>query len=291
MVFASVGIAIFIWLVVAYLAAPYDWNGIGTGHDARPYWTAIFDAPYLTSRVGDHDAYLYSPAFLQLIAPLRALPWQGFMAAWEIVLMVATLLMVGPVLLGAVLVVTLPELLGGNISLLLAAAIVFGFRWPATWAFVLLTKVTPGIGLIWFGVRREWKNLGIALGATAAVVGLSILTTRTGVWSDWINVLAGNATTPITSGSLPVPLLLRAPIGALVIVWGALTNRRWTVPVGCLLALPVIWYGSLAILVGVIPLVAGPSIRAHWDATIQAGRDWWSLRRPPGGVPHQPQEA
>ncbi len=183
MVFASAAIAIFIWSVVAYLAAPYDWNGLGTGHDARPYWTAIFDHPYLTSRVGDHDAYLYSPAFLQLIAPLRALPWQGFMAAWEIVLMIATLLMVGPVLLGVILVVTLPELLGGNISLLLAAAIVFGFRWPATWSFVLLTKVTPGIGLIWFGVRREWRNLTIALGATAAVIGLSILTTRTGVWT------------------------------------------------------------------------------------------------------------
>ena len=100
MVFASAAIAIFIWAVVAYLAAPYDWNGVGTGHDARPYWTALFDHPYVTSRVGDHDAYLYSPAFLQLIAPLRALPWEGFMAAWEIVLMIATLLMVGPVLLG-----------------------------------------------------------------------------------------------------------------------------------------------------------------------------------------------
>ena len=88
-----------------------------------------------------------------------------------------------------------------------------------------------------------------------------------------------------------MPLLLRAPIGALIVIWGARTNRRWTVPVGCLLALPVIWYGSLAILVGVLPLVAGPSIRSHWETTTRAARDWWSLRRPPGGVPHQPQEA
>ncbi len=46
----------------------------------------------------------------------------------------------------------------------MAAAIALGFRYPATWAFVLLAKVTPGIGLLWFLVRREWRNLAIALG-------------------------------------------------------------------------------------------------------------------------------
>ena len=55
----------------------------------------------------------------------------------------------------------------GNVHLLLALAIVLGFRWPAAWAFVLLTKITPGIGLLWFAVRREWRSLAIALGATA----------------------------------------------------------------------------------------------------------------------------
>ncbi len=49
------------------------------------------------------------------------------------------------------------ELINGNIHLLLAAAIALGFRYPWTWSFVLLTKVTPGIGLVWFAVRREWR--------------------------------------------------------------------------------------------------------------------------------------
>ena len=38
------------------------------------------------------------------------------------------------------------ELYHGNIHLWIAAAIVLGFRYPWTWAFVLLTKVTPGVG-------------------------------------------------------------------------------------------------------------------------------------------------
>ena len=71
------------------------------------------------------------------------------------------------------------EILIGNIHLLLAAAIVLGFRWPGTWAFVLLTKVTPGVGLLWFAVRREWRSLGIALGATAAIVAVSSCSRRT----------------------------------------------------------------------------------------------------------------
>ena len=70
----------------------------------------------------------------------------------------------GPRLLAAGLLFpfTAMEVAGGNVSLLLAVAIVVGFRWPAAWALVLLTKITPGIGLLWFAVRREWRSLAWA---------------------------------------------------------------------------------------------------------------------------------
>ena len=67
------------------------------------------------------------------------------------------------------------DLYHGNIHLLLAVAIVLGFRYPAAWAFVLLTKVTPGIGLLWFAARGEWRKLGIALGFTAAIVAVTFV--------------------------------------------------------------------------------------------------------------------
>jgi Glycosyltransferase family 87 len=279
LIVGGVLIAFGIWALIVWLAEPYDWNSIGTGHDARPYWTALFADPYATSRVGDHNAYLYSPAFLQLISPLRALPWQAFLAGWALVMMAAALFLVGPVLLGPVLVLVLPELLGGNITLLLALAVVAGFRWPATWSFVLLTKVTPGIGLLWFAVRREWRQLAIAIGATLAVVAGSFVLAPDGVWRQWIDELAGNANAPITSGSLPISLVARLPFAVLLIVWGARTDRRWTLPVGCLLALPVIWYGSLSLLVAVIPLAAGAPIRRHWDGALASLRGWWTNRR------------
>src|SRR3989442_1267745 len=77
------------------------------------------------------------------------------------------------------------ELYHGNIRLLIAAAIALGFRYPAAWSFVLLTKVTPGVGLLWFAVRREWRRLAIALGVTAALVAVS-LAFDFRLWQQWI---------------------------------------------------------------------------------------------------------
>jgi len=130
---------------------------------------------------------------------------------------------------------------------------VVGFRWPAVWAFVLLTKVTPGIGLLWFAVRREWRSLGIALGATVLVVAVSAAL-MPGAWADWLALLVRLAGREGTWAAVPIPFLVRLPFAVAVVVWGALTDRRWTVPVGGMLALPALWYGSLTMLLAVIAL-------------------------------------
>ena len=76
----------------------------------------------------------------------------------------------------------------GNIHIFLAVVTVFGLRWPWLWAFVLLTKVTPGVGLVWFAVRREWRSLWIALGVTAAIaLPTGLLYPQ--LWADLIRVL------------------------------------------------------------------------------------------------------
>jgi hypothetical protein len=142
---------------------------------------------------------------------------------------------------------------GGNVSLLLAVAIVVGFRWPAAWALVLLTKITPGIGLLWFAIRGEWRSLFIALGATAVVVAASALVMPV-AWRQWLDVIVANAGKGGTWASVPVPLLIRLPIAGALVVWGARTDRRWTVPVASMLALPALWYGGLSMLLAVIPL-------------------------------------
>ena len=183
-------IAVAAWALIVYFSEP--WGRLwGTGQDARCYYQATLADPYLHSEWNDPIAYVYSPAFLQLVSPLTALPWQAFMAVWTAILIGAVRFLTGPRLLAAGLLFpfTLMEVAGGNVSLLLAVAIVVGFRWPAAWAIVLLTKITPGIGLLWFAVRREWRHLAIALGATAAIVAVSALMLPQ-QWRDWVDVMS-----------------------------------------------------------------------------------------------------
>jgi hypothetical protein len=248
-------VAVVAWTLVVVFAEP--WGRLwGTGQDARCYYQATLADPYLHSAWNDPIAYVYSPAFLQLVSPLTALPWQTFMAVWTGLLIGAVRFLTGPRLLAAGLLFpfTAMEVAGGNISLLLAVAIVLGFRWPATWALVLLTKITPGIGLLWFAVRGEWRSLAIALGATAAIAAVSWMTIPE-AWPRWFEVIVANAGKGGTWASVPIPLLVRLPAAVALVVWGARTDRRWTVPVASMLALPALWYGGISMLLAVIPLL------------------------------------
>ena len=145
------------------------------------------------------------------------------------------------------------EIWGGNIHLLLALAIVLGFRWPGAWAAVLLTKVTPGIGLLWFAARREWRALAIALGTTLAVVVGSWLLAPD-LWSAWLSMLLREAGGQASQGHIPVPIWVRLPLAALLTVYAARRDARWLMPVVVLLAMPVLWWGSLSVLIGSVAL-------------------------------------
>jgi hypothetical protein len=218
--------------------------------------------------VGGEGAFLYSPAFAQLFWLIGRLPREVFIVGWTIVLAVVAIWLARP-WPAALLVLALPvsqEILIGNIHLLLALAIVLGFRWPATWSFVLLTKVTPGVGLVWFAVRREWRALAIALGATIAIVAVSLAIGGIQPWLDWIALLRRDG------GAESWRLYVRLAIAAGIVVWGARTDRRWTVPLAAFLALPVIWADSFAMLLGCVVLSRRPAATAtHTRKSIGSG--------------------
>lgn len=259
--FVGVVVAVVAWLAIVALSEPFGrlW---GTGQDARCYWLPSLADPYRNSSWTDPIAYVYSPAFLQLLSPLKVLPWQAFIGVWTAILLLIVWALTGPRLFALGIGVAAMELAGGNISLLLTVAIVAGFRWPATWALVLLTKVTPGVGLLWFALRREWRSLAIATAATAGVILVSSAL-MPGAWAEWLDVLARNAGRDGTWAAVPIPLWARLPVAVAVVAWGARTDRRWTVPVAAMLALPALWYGSLSMLLAVIALRRTPDGDAH----------------------------
>jgi hypothetical protein len=233
----------------------------GMSHDSSAYWALDLADPYEGVQ-GQADVFLYSPAFAQVFAILGRLPWNVFLLAWTILQLACVVFVAGrswPWVL--VLPPVLFEVLVGNVHLLYAAAIVLGFRHPWTWALMLLTKVTPGVGLLWFAVRREWRSLSIALGVTAAIVAVSFLAAPD-LWRDWADLLSEHSGRPIpVFAAVQVPLWLRLPVAAVIVAWGAWTDRPWVLPVAVLIAQPTVWLASLSILIAVLPLRGEPGRR------------------------------
>ena len=269
MVVLGVGLAIVAWVLIVAFCEPFGrlW---GTGQDARSYWAPSLADPYANADWTTPSAYPYAPVLLQVLQPIRVLSWQAFMAVWAAILIGAVAWLTGPRLLAAGILFAAMELAGGNIELLLALAIVLGFRWPSAWTFVLLTKVTPGVGLLWFVVRREWRPLAIALASTAAVAAVSILLAPN-AWAQWPGVLLAIAGRGGTWAAVPIPFVVRLPFAIALVVWGARTDRRWTVPVAGMLALPALWYGGFSMLLAVIPLLP---VRTLGDLAARV-RDGW----------------
>lgn len=222
--------------------------------DAHAYW---INRPPLTygPLAGTDDAFLYSPAFAHALAPLTLLPWPAFLAVWLTALLLVLRWLTGPLLLLPAVVVFFGEVAYANIHFLLAAAMVVGFRQPWTWSLVLLTKVTPGVGLVWFAARREWRPLIIAGAATAGIAAVSFAL-EPGSWLAWVELLERSAAVPAPTVLLPGPLWLKALLAMGLVAWGARTDRPWTVPLAAVVALPHGTIG-LAMLAGAVALLRG----------------------------------
>ena len=246
------GLVLFAWLMLIVPGTPGFRSFVG--FDSYAYWQVDPFHPY-EAALGTAGSFTYSPAFALLLAPVHALPFWLFFALWDGFLVATLVWLTGRyALLWLVFLPVTVELYHANIHLLLAAVCVLGFEYPALWSFGLLTKVTPGVSLIWFLVRREWRSLGVALGATVAIAAVSFVVAPT-AWFDWASFLATSSSTGATENDwyqfLVPALWLRLPAAAALVAWGGLTNRRWTVAVATMVAMPVLWITSPAILVAV----------------------------------------
>jgi hypothetical protein len=218
--------------------------------DAHLWWEfGRLPNPYAETGYAQGVGFYYSPPVALAIAPFTLLPFPVFGAAVMALAFASLWYLAGR---WAILLLAAPpvfwELSSGNIALPLAAASLLGLRYPAVWSFALLTKVTPGIGLVWFVVRREWRSLGVALVTTALLLALTAP-----LLPAWAASLTGNQGY-VGPGyfTVMVPLLPRLAAAALLVAWGARTDRAWVLPVAVTIAVPVLWFNALAGLVGVV---------------------------------------
>jgi hypothetical protein len=237
-----------VWLRLVPYAEPVP--AYGPMFDAYGIWNAwdggLYDIPWL-----EYEAYVYSPAFAQVIYPLTLLPWEVFAALWTGLAIGILFWMRVPWMLAFPGVVD--DILRGNIHVFLAGAVVLAvWHQPigaGAWAFPLLTKVTPGIGMAWHVVRGEWRAAVIGLGLTAGIVGASVLVSPD-LWTEWIGLLVANVGSDPRIQVIPLPWVIRLPVALVLVVVAARWDRAWLLPIGVMLALPNVWTSSLALLAG-----------------------------------------
>jgi hypothetical protein len=223
-------------------------NYLSCGADFHAYWIADPVHPYLHQGTVP-DAFQYTPAAALVSPLLRLIPFALALTIWRIGQLSAIVATAGPWSL--LVLLTYPvasEMNLGNINILIGLAILAGFRWPALWAFVLLTKPTCGVGLLWFLVRRDWRSLRLALGVTAALAAISFILVP-GAWFEYARYVLGEPA-PEVQG-FPV-LWLRLPVAiAVAIITGKLGWRPGMI-IASWLALPVWWYVSPSLLVAAL---------------------------------------
>ena len=211
-------------------------------------WDGLYSAD-----VGRPHAFVYSPAAAQAIWPLTLLPFPMFYGLLLATNAAALVYIAGWRWAGWLAALFYPvaqELAIGNIHLLLAASFILALRNPGWWAVAALTKVSPGIGMLY-----EWRRprrIAIAIAVPLTLGGVSLLTAPQ-LWSQWFELLEANWGAEEPLAMVDVPLIYRLPAAAaLAIVAGW---RRWPslIPVAMVVALPVIWVSSLSILVASMP--------------------------------------
>lgn len=233
----GIGAALVIGIMLGLLPyGPREWT---MGDGAAWYFV---HTPYdWSDRPAGVAEYRYSPAFLLLTEPLRWMPFELYRVAW-VGLHLAAVAWLGP----WTILLAFDDIVVGNINTFLAVGVVLAVRGQAwTWALPLLTKVTPGVGVLYHVGRREWRAVAVALGVTTLVV---LLAWPLGLWTDWVGSLAAGTTNYQTIDVL-APLPVRIVVGAVLCL--AAARWVWLLPVGMIVAMPGLWPASFALLAAI----------------------------------------
>lgn len=256
--FVAFGVAYALSIAAGRMPYPGDAQTYYLAHGEPLYGFAWWSGP----------GYSYSPAFAQLLTPLQLLSWAAFAVLWETMLfaMLAYVLRAWAwlVLVGGIVGIICPplrflawplsDLAMGNIQTVFALVALVGFRHSWAWAFMLLTKVTPAVGLAYFLGARQWRKLVVPIALAAGISGISFLAAPH-LWFEWFGLLTSKYTNSFAGFAFPVPLPVRFAMSFALAYWGGRTERRWTVPIAAGWALPVA-YGTLTMIwLAAIPLL------------------------------------
>ena len=255
---AGIGFLFGLWILAGLGISGQGGSG---GSDAIAYWhagRAFLDGTALYGAdAGTTSAYLYSPLFAQVVAPLTFLSPISFVWLWRALELGALRLATGSWTRAGLAILVFPpviiELAYANVNLMIAAICALAMRGlVAPWSVPLVVKVAalPLAPMAFLADRRTFLLSGaIALVAVAVSVAVA-----PALWSDYVTFLR-NAQEPTwwTNLSQGFPLAPRLLVGIAL----GVAAIRWPrlAPLAVLIALPIVWLSALSILVATVASV------------------------------------
>ena len=176
-------------------------------------------------------AYHYPPPLAQAFAPLTLLlPPVWYAIGFRILLLLAVWHLAGRRMLWMLaLIAFLPlaySLRVENVEIFMAVGIVLGLqRWPWLFSIGALVKASPGLGVVYLALQRQWRDVAVATGVGLAIVAVSFVLAPD-LWPAWLESISGRAGM-VGNSIVPIPYLYRAIAGlGLAVVAGLLGRRR-----------------------------------------------------------------
>lgn len=228
--------------------------------DAAVYWTV---AP------GRYEVgvYGYPPLLIQLLQPLRATNlWWLYVILWTTLCCASLGYVLGRWAPLALALAFWPAPRGtiadlwvgpsaavmiGNVTMPMVAAMVAGMRRPGWWAVPLLTKMTAGVGVLWFAFRGEWRRLAVGIGLAGAIAAASFLVAP-GWWVAFAQFAAANLGANQNGPEIVgPPLAVRLLAGVALVAIAARLDQPRLVPIACAVSVVGLYglgtFGSIAV--------------------------------------------
>lgn len=235
--FAAAVIGAILFLTIFYFRTLSGWD---VGSDVRLIYDragdALRDGGVVYGRDVRWNNFYYAPPLAVLFASVSWLPLPILHGAIVAADLVAARIITGAwwsaFALGAWPIVPL-EVGGGNINLLIGAAIVLAVRGGSVYPLAVgaLAKLGPVLALD----PREWRRFALGI----AVLG-AITIPWAGLWVEWVRLLIeayGRDIGPM----LPVPFPVRLVLSlGLLALW-----RPWSRAAAAIIAIPAFYWGTL----------------------------------------------
>jgi Glycosyltransferase family 87 len=260
---AAVGGTVLAVIVVLF------WREAG---DNLAYWIAGYrvatDQPiYAPPEVAfEPFAYHYPPPLAQLLAPLTAVvPVLAYILVYRAAMLLALWELAGRrmlVLLAMLAFLPLAYALRvENVEIFMALAIVVGLRrWPWLFAIGAIVKVSPGLGIVYLAMRRQWRDVLVASVVGMAIVGISVALDPE-LWRQSLDAISGRGSM-VGNSLIPVPYAVRVVAGfALAVIGGSIGRRtgELLLVAAVTIANPGLSLQGFAVLAAAVPIwLAGP---------------------------------